>query len=288
MSERVERRPPRVTIPLGSLPALPPAMADLLRAANNSSATSQDLREAVSATPGFAERVLRALAATAPDPARVRSIDDALREVGTRGVRGVVSALALTPIFDASWTDGVGATRAALHGLTTALWVSEVARVVNQRVSPAAYTAALMHDVGALLLDRFAAEPYRALLARAEREGRHPAALEAALLGTTHARVGALLCAKWMLPPRITELVSSHHPEGPPTDVDVALLVVADALASRHGAPTFAWSPPPPIPPGTLERLGLDEARLEALGDLAPSVQEQAAELRRAATSPDA
>jgi HD-like signal output (HDOD) protein len=284
VSDGEERRAePRVVIPLGSLPALPAPLAGLLRAANNPSATSNDLREAVAATPGFAERVLRVLAATAPDPARVSTIDDALREVGTRGVRGAVSALALAPLFDPAHADAVDPTRIALHSLTTALWLAETARVVRQRVPAAAFTAALMHDVGIVLLDRFAPGPYRELLARAEREGRHPTELEAQLLGTTHARVGGLLCAKWQLPHEITDLVTAHHARERCAGADLALLVVADCLAARHGAPAFAWAPPRSLPPGALELLGLDEARLEALGDLAASIQEQAAAVRRAA-----
>lgn len=268
-------------IPLGALPSLPPPLARLLQVANNPSVSPRDLQEAVEGVPDFAARVLRALAATHDS----RSIDEALRAIGTRGVRGVVSALALAPLFDAALARSVDPPRIAAHGLACALWSAEVALVLGRQASTELLTAALMHDVGMLLLDRFAPDDYAAALERARREGLQPEEVEREDLGITHARAGALLCAKWMLPPRITELVAGHHAPDAGGTVEGRVLAVAHHLAARHGYTTFDWSPPRPLAPETLAALGADAGTIDALGAMAPSVDAQARAIHAASLS---
>lgn len=281
--DRARRSTPRDrVISIKSLPSLPPPLADLLRLANNSSVTPRDLRQAVEGVPEFAARVLRALAATHPDS---RSIDDALRALGTRGVRGVVSALALAPLFDADLARSIVPARMAAHGLACALWSAEVALALGHQPSTDLITAALMHDVGMLLLDRLLPDDYAAALERARREGLHHVEVEQVDLAQTHARAGALLCAKWSLPPQVTELVAAHHEPDAGGTADGRLLAVADHLAARHGHTSLDGSPPRPLAPDTLVALGIDAATLDALGELTPFVEAQLRTILAAAAS---
>jgi putative nucleotidyltransferase with HDIG domain len=187
----------------------------------------------------------------------------------------VVSALALAPLFAADLARSVDPGRVASHGLACALWASEVALALGHQPSTHLITAALMHDVGMLLLDRFAPDDYAAALEHSRREGRHPADVEQVDLGLTHARAGALLCAKWMLPPQVTELVAGHHALDDGATTDGRLLAVADHLAACHGHATLLGSPPRPLGPATLVTLGLDAATLDTLGTMAPLVEAQ-------------
>lgn len=288
MTEPTDAGRPRPSRPRGRvisitvLPSLPPPLAGLLRLANNPSVTPRDLREAVENAPEFAARVLRALSATHPRP---RSIDDALRAVGTRRMRGVVSALALAPLFDDGAARSVVPARMAAHGLACALWSAEVAQALGHQPSTNLITAALMHDVGMLLLDRFVPDDFAAVLERARREGLHHVEVEQVDLAQTHARAGALLCARWSLPPQVTELVAAHHAPDAGGTADGRLLAVADHLAARHGHASLDGSPPRPLAPDTLVALGVDAVTLDALGGLAPLVEAQLRTILAAAAS---
>lgn len=281
-----DRKPPRrVVLRLHEVPLLPAPLADLLRVANNPTATARDLREAVEQVPTFAARVVQALGAR--DAAATPTLDHALRDVGTRGVRGVVSALALAPLFDPAAARSVDPRRIAEHGIACALWAVEVAVAAGRQPAAHLLTAALMHDVGVLLLDRAAPDAYADALERARRDGRHHGEVERDDLGVTHARAGAVLCARWMLPPRITELVAAHHAEAL-DDPELRLLAAADLLAARHGAPPFPWSVPRSVPHDLWSGLGLGPSALDALDALAASVMTQTRAIRDAAVGLDA
>lgn len=286
MSGDDEERPPRprrLTLRLHEVPLLPAPLTDLLQVANNPTATAQDLREALEQVPAFTARVLRALSGPR-GTARTPTLDEALRDVGTRGIRGVVSALALAPLFDPAAAYSVDPTRVAEHGVACAMWAVELATMLGRQPSTYLVTAGLMHDVGVLLLDRTEPALYAATLERARRDGLHHGDAEREDLGMTHARAGALLCARWMLPPRITELVAGHHNDAP-RDVEACMLIVADHLADRHGAPTFAWCVPRPVPVQACAALGLEVAALDGLANYASMVQQQTQAIRAAASA---
>lgn len=273
-------RPTRVTIHVASLPTLPGPLAELLLAASDPAVSPHDLLDTIARAPSFAAQVLRAL--------EVGSVHEAVQRVGTRGIRRIVSTLAIQPLFAGGVVRAVDPARIAAHGLACALWAGEVARALGQEPPAHVITAALLHDAGVLLLDRHATDRYRLVLEAAERGGRDPAELELELLGTTHGKVGAQLCAKWMLPPAISGLIGSHHDHAASAAAtpDAHLLAVANHLAAKHGASNFAWSPPRPVPPGALAALGLALTDLDALAAGAPAIQRQVAGLRGLGRSP--
>lgn len=110
------------------------------------------------------------------------------------------------------------------------------------------FTAGLLHDLGKLLLAANQPDSLQQIAAR-EREG--PLLLcdaEAAVLGTTHAEMGAWLAAIWGLPLAIVEAIALHHHPSrfltggfcPLTAVHVANALLG-SLEAKPGAP------PPPV-----------------------------------------
>ncbi|MGM0682470.1 MAG: HDOD domain-containing protein, partial [Thermodesulfobacteriota bacterium] len=73
------------------------------------------------------------------------------------------------------------------------------------------YTAALLHDIGKVLLNR----PLQIALSNLDSDQRkgfiNEIAMEEALLKTNHVRVGQALLKKWRLPVKIHEAVGYHH-----------------------------------------------------------------------------
>ncbi|NOU31850.1 MAG: HDOD domain-containing protein [Polyangiaceae bacterium] len=99
-----------------------------------------------------------------------------------------------------------------------------------------AYTAALVHEVGQIVLaisvpDRFG----NALCVSGAGRALHLAEQDA--LGVTHAEVGAYLLGLWGLPLSIVEAVAYHHaPHLVPASELTTVLHVADAYAQQAGA----------------------------------------------------
>jgi len=123
------------------------------------------------------------------------------------------------------------------HMVTTAVATEMLARQLKFRSPPTAFTAALLHDVGKLVLGTnlgVDVEPIKQLAK--DEEITFPEA-ETRILGINHAEVGAELLASWNLPESLTEAIRWHlDPNGSPDDDKqlVDLLHAANAIAMLH------------------------------------------------------
>jgi HD-like signal output (HDOD) protein/CheY-like chemotaxis protein len=95
------------------------------------------------------------------------------------------------------------------HSLLTA----RVARrlVSNPRHAQQAFTAALLHDVGNLVMAVCIPEKFKLVTVASKTSGRSSHEVETELLGVTHAEVGAYLLGLWGVPHPIVEAVAYHH-----------------------------------------------------------------------------
>jgi HD-like signal output (HDOD) protein len=114
-----------------------------------------------------------------------------------------------------------------------------VARLVRELVpnGPArddALAAALLHDIGIIVLASEEPEYLADILAAAERDGRRAVEIEYERRGFSHAELGAHLLALWDLPHPVIEAVAHHHrPRAAGADVPIAVaaLHIADTIA---------------------------------------------------------
>src|SRR5262249_16867630 len=95
------------------------------------------------------------------------------------------------------------------HALTTAKVAKRL--VAGRRQTQTAYTAALLHDIGKLLLAVCIPEKFIKAQLAAKASGRPLHEIESEILGITHAEAGAYLLSLWGLPYPIVEAVAYHH-----------------------------------------------------------------------------
>jgi HD-like signal output (HDOD) protein len=81
----------------------------------------------------------------------------------------------------------------------------------NPSLAYAAFTAGLLHDIGALVLLYAAPPDYVRALDRKKELNGDSAAAEREIFGVTHAEVGAYLLGLWGIPFPIVEAVAFHH-----------------------------------------------------------------------------
>lgn len=161
-----------------------------------------------------------------------------------------------TPLYDLSEQD------LWLHGAAAQLAVRALAAERPQARIPAlAGTAALLHDVGKLIVSRYLKADVRALLAHAEARHLTFVAAERDLLGTDHAEVGAALAVEWKFPADVADAIRRHHSlefSNPTVMLDVVAVanVVAKTIAVGLGAEGLNFA----VDPGSCRRLGIDYA----------------------------
>lgn len=224
---------------LDRLPSPPTLYFELTRATARPDVTMAELAGLVEQDPAMTAKVLQlANSALFGLHAQQTSVQQALVYLGVQRLK----ALALTAHV---FLEGHAMTRSLdLDGLQRhALAVAELAqRLVREPArGDIAFTAALLHEVGTVLIAM--AEPAAAaeIAAAASALGRPPHELEAERLGTTHADAGAYLLALWGLPLEIVEAVRCHHrPEDAPGEIVVAVHA-ADALVREAESGRGGW-----------------------------------------------
>jgi HD-like signal output (HDOD) protein len=127
--------------------------------------------------------------------------------------------------------------------------------VCGTPIPAAAYTAALLHDLGKLVLGRFLAPEDRTLLERAIAEaGTDAADAEVEILSLHHGEVGAVIAQHWQLPDSIVQGVLYHHHPQERGETICYVTYLADVVAHtvaagevlpargrKHLAPTMEW-----------------------------------------------
>lgn len=161
------------------------------------------------------------------------------------------------------------------HSVCAALVAQLAARALKTNVPPETFTAALLHDIGKLLLSRFLDPELLQHLQRAQSEGQvSMIQAEAEILGVNHAELGGIVVQRWGLPDSIVRAVHFHHDpdahlEGDThhpayqriCDLTHICDVIADGVEECHGE--ARWNEL--IQSGAWERLALQADRIDAL-----------------------
>ncbi len=254
----------RVSLSPRDIPPLPTTMMELLGIANDPDVSFVRLEKVIARDQALTLRVLAVANSSYYGCSRkVESVRTAIALLGTRQVQNIASAMALAPAFDNAHGPALWA-----HGLATALWTGQVMEALGTPPIDYLFTAALLHDIGVVLLLRNAGDDENHCLVEARDTGVSLADLERQRLGIDHAALGASACVAWKLPERIIGLVGGHHDTSEARGgdaIDGAVLAIAEVLATRCGSPEVPGSPPPDWPAAALKVMGIGVEDLDAL-----------------------
>lgn len=130
---------------------------------------------------------------------------------------------------------------------------AELERLVcSVKVPAESFTAALLHDVGEIVLCRHMQPEIMELLAEAQAEGGVDALhAEAEILEVHHGELGGLIAQHWELPEIIVTAITFHHNPEEVVDTHVQLVCdavcVADAAAQTCATASVIPCPRPPL-----------------------------------------
>ncbi len=145
-----------------------------------------------------------------------------------------------------------------MHSVVAALAAEEILTVSDSEIPQLSKIAALVHDVGKLIMVRYFRTDFRAVLERSEHSEMSFVDAERELLGCDHAEVGAAVARDWGFPEPISYAIEHHHSVAPePTPVlDVVIManLVAKTLATGLGAEGMNFT----VDAGSHRRLQLD------------------------------
>ncbi|MGH2872428.1 MAG: HDOD domain-containing protein [Solirubrobacteraceae bacterium] len=188
----------------------------------------------------------------------VSTVRDAVVYLGADTIR----SLALTAEAFAKLTprgiDGFSIDSFQSHAMLVARITASI--LPAGRAQQEAVTAALLHDIGRLVLVADGGSRWLAQRRQARERGLPMHVIEQESDGITHAEIGAHLLSLWGLPDAIVEAVASHHSPSsvPGLAFDgVAAVHIANALANELEQHSADDAPPAPLDDELLHQLGL-------------------------------
>lgn len=189
----------------------PEVALDVLSIAHESDCSIPKLAEKIEQDPGLTANMLQmANSAYFGHMKKITSVKDIIVRLGLETVKIIAITSASVGLLKAP-QEAYALGRGDLwhHSYAVATLAHIIARYAKVRDNAAIYTAALLHDVGKIVLDRpLQLESYN----RDEGDGGNGMlAIERRLLHTDHAEVGMALLEKWGLPEAIFVPVGLHH-----------------------------------------------------------------------------
>lgn len=253
----------------GRLPSVPRLYSELTTLMRDPDASIGDASRLVEQDAAMTAKVLQLANSAFFGRARqVSDLSDAIAYLGLNTLKALaLSADAMEAFLPTRPIPGFSIERLQAHtGLT--------ARIARRLVQAgcdgdSAIAAALVHDVGILVLASRAPDYLAHVLERAENEDRALFEVEQEERGFTHADVGAHLLGLWGLPPAIVEAVAYHHrpaaAHGP----------TMDAITAVHVASVLADERVLKLDLDHLERMGVSDQTIAQWREIAAAEQEE-------------
>ena len=139
------------------------------------------------------------------------------------------------------------------------------------------YTAALVKDIGKLILGRFVAFSYEQINILVQSHGKSFNDAENEVIGMNHEELGALVGQKWHFSEKLIYIIRHHHlsDEAARQDLDTALVYLADIICMMMGVCTGADGLSYRFYGDVLNRLNLSERDLQGMVAEAGKNQQQ-------------
>jgi putative nucleotidyltransferase with HDIG domain len=251
---------------VSSLPGMPGQAAKLLQLLQDPEASAVQVETLLRLDPGLTANILKlANSAYFGFSSRIGSVRQAMLLLGSRRLVQLVIASSVGAVLKQP-VQGYALSPGELWRHSIAVSVAAEGLVGELKVAGAEeiFTAALLHDVGKLVMGAFVQQDLPGIEACAARgESFHLA--ERAILGTDHAEVGAQILARWRFPEAIVQAVRHHHdPDAAPDtrrllDVVHVANVLCLMMGIGVGREGLRYAPSPQA----TRRLGLKTAHLE-------------------------
>ncbi len=227
----------RIVGNIETLPSVPRIYSELTKALAEETTGVEDIAKIIRKDIAMSAKVLQLVnSAFFNQASTISSTEQAVVRLGLQMVKNLALAIEVFQNSEsAKIARGFSIEAAQNHAFQTAALAREI--ISDKSLSEDVFMAAILHDIGKLVLAKELPEKFEAAqsLAAAEQQPLHIA--EKQLFGVTHAEIGGYLLGIWGLPYPIVEAVANHHePARVPRRTESGILeavYVANCLANE-------------------------------------------------------
>ncbi|CCH48145.1 HDOD domain-containing protein [Pseudodesulfovibrio piezophilus] len=258
------------------MPAFPKSVHLVLKLSNDINCSQKELVEVIKKDPVFTLKILRLANSPYFGLSReITSINHASVYLGLNTLKNMALGLAAVGTMPKSNKAGLDMGAFWLHSLAVAAATRMLGTMLGVSRDEAAdyFAAGLLHDIGKVVFALSMPKEF-AQVARQLAENHSILGIEEmAVVGVSHAEIGAMLAEKWNLPLDLIDAISRHHSPtvGEPSQL-VDCVFAADQISKKLAFGSAGDYNIQPLPRSIQDRFSLD---LEGLIAELPNLDEE-------------
>jgi putative nucleotidyltransferase with HDIG domain len=249
---------------IDTLPTIPSVLRKLLVVIENPRISLNEIGSFISNDPVLTSRVLKVVNSPVYGfPGRISSVSQALILLGLNVVKGMLLGVS---VFEAMQKTMVGLWE---HSLGCAVTARIIAKKKELKEPEEVSVAALLHDIGKVVLGLKFPEEYKKIMSDAETKDVLIFDAEKNYFGINHADAGAWIAHKWNFPRSLVEVIEYHHKPHLSKNVamQTAIVHLSDILIRAKGFGFAGDNSVPAINNAAWQMLNLSEADIKDILD---------------------
>jgi len=260
----------RIMAQVKAFPGMPATSAKLIKMLKDPDSSAAQIEEVLKYDPGLTANILKLTnSAYFGIPSKVSSVKQAVVLLGWKRLLQLVMTMCMSTVMKKPVL-GYDLPHGELwrHSVAVSVAAEIVVKALKIPQADEVFTAALLHDVGKLVLGGFVQDDLHQIEAMVAKGIAFEVA-EFIVLGTDHAQIGAKILEKWSFPENLVNAVHWHHdPETCENHCTFSDIVhVANILGWMSGYPK-GQERMAAVPSGAvIARLGFNPAQLETLAE---------------------
>ncbi len=198
---------------LTQLPTFPKAVQKAMELLNNPNTTTKHLVDVLKFDPAITTNVLRLTNSARFGLAqKVTNLETALSLLGRNQLKEILMASGSIPYISRELY-GYCMRPEDLwhHSMATAICADILSKYINFEEPTTLFTAALLHDIGKIVLNLYVGGNLEKILELATKEGYSFTEAEWMVLGGDHAVIGSEIMNQWDFPEDIIKAIRNHH-----------------------------------------------------------------------------
>ncbi|GAB6096511.1 HDOD domain-containing protein [Desulfatiferula olefinivorans] len=224
---------------IDNLTPIPAVVNQIMAVYENPGSSMEDLAEIILYDPMITANILRMCnSAFYGLPRRVESIQDAVTMMGMDQVIDMV-LMKSGAVNLAKGQAGYGLNEGELwkQSVASALIARDLAEKKGSKNKQMIFTAALVKDIGKVILDRFVGDSFAKIDHLVTHGGLSFKEAEKKVIGIDHAELGGLVAEMWDFSEKMVFMIKNHHlnDEAARKDLDTQILYVADSVCMMMG-----------------------------------------------------